>query len=605
MAKDILLNFKINGVEQAEQLGNNLEKLTKGAVDAGAGIALAFGASEQSAEKLQKSFVKIIGVAQGLKGGIEAVSASMKVLGGPLTAVIAAAAALYTVFMVLTDNSDEVSESINKQTAAHEALKNILKQEKGFLDENQRLQLELAKANGLSAKEMIKLQQIQNVEKQNFLEKESSANQKRIEEIRAISEKEKELLGDGGESLNKELEQRLNDEQKYVLERKKLNNNFLIFQAQLANERKKIEEQEKAEEAKNLEDRKKKWKEFKDFRVQIARQIRDLEISLIENEDEAEIAKVNEKYNRIIEDTKKNEKILQSEKEKIIKLAEQNRAKELDDIEKKKKNKEEENNKKNDEQIGKDLAKIKEANDEISLNNMSAKDREILSVQNKYDSLIELAKKYGIDTTFLEEEKEKQIADINKKYADAELSEHLKKVNKKINDVEHYVSSVSSLTKALFEISNNIGKQDEKSKLERAKRQFKIQKAFSAVEAGINTAKAITKAIGDFGPPPSPLGILGIVSAGVIGAAQIAAILSKKFEGGESSSISTGGASVSGGAASVQPQPTFNPQLFSTGAQSEQTISANKQPAIRAYVVEQEITSTQKRIQQIQERASL
>jgi hypothetical protein len=51
-------------------------------------------------------------------------------------------------------------------------------------------------------------------------------------------------------------------------------------------------------------------------------------------------------------------------------------------------------------------------------------------------------------------------------------------------------------------------------------------------EAGIDGAKAVTKAIAQFGPPPSPLGIAGIISAGAITGLQIAAIASRKFDGG-------------------------------------------------------------------------
>lgn len=64
-----------------------------------------------------------------------------------------------------------------------------------------------------------------------------------------------------------------------------------------------------------------------------------------------------------------------------------------------------------------------------------------------------------------------------------------------------------------------------------AKRQFQRNKAMQLGAAAMDTASAVLKAIATFGPPPSPMGIAAIVSAGVIGAANIAKIASAKFEG--------------------------------------------------------------------------
>lgn len=52
-------------------------------------------------------------------------------------------------------------------------------------------------------------------------------------------------------------------------------------------------------------------------------------------------------------------------------------------------------------------------------------------------------------------------------------------------------------------------------------------KASAVFGIGVNTAQAIAKAIALFGPPPSPVGIAGITTAGVIGATQAAAVLAQ------------------------------------------------------------------------------
>jgi hypothetical protein len=53
---------------------------------------------------------------------------------------------------------------------------------------------------------------------------------------------------------------------------------------------------------------------------------------------------------------------------------------------------------------------------------------------------------------------------------------------------------------------------------------FRINQAGAIASIGVNTAEAASKAIALFGPPPSPLGIAGIVAATAIGLTQAAAV---------------------------------------------------------------------------------
>ena len=64
------------------------------------------------------------------------------------------------------------------------------------------------------------------------------------------------------------------------------------------------------------------------------------------------------------------------------------------------------------------------------------------------------------------------------------------------------------------------------------KKEKKRQKKMALITAAINGAMAIMQAIANFGPPPSPAGIAGIVAAGVLTAANIAAISAQKYEAG-------------------------------------------------------------------------
>ena len=70
-----------------------------------------------------------------------------------------------------------------------------------------------------------------------------------------------------------------------------------------------------------------------------------------------------------------------------------------------------------------ELTKITEINNEITLSNLSEKEREIAITKAKYIEKIELFKKYNLDTTDLEQQRENEIASIRKKYRDKEADE--------------------------------------------------------------------------------------------------------------------------------------------------------------------------------------
>ena len=156
----------------------------------------------------------------------------------------------------------------------------------------------------------------------------------------------------------------------------------------------------------------------------------------------------------------------------------------------------------------------------------------------------------------------------------------------------------------------------DKSNRELAEKQFKRQKALNIVSAVINGAQAVLQAIANFGPPPSPLGIAGIVAAGIITAAQIAAISSQKFDGGASggaTSVSTpsipdtttSASSPVTSAASTGGFTGFNQGLLGTpgGAGATGTV-LNPQEPQRVYVLESDITNSQRRVSTLESNAS-
>lgn len=249
----------------------------------------------------------------------------------------------------------------------------------------------------------------------------------------------------------------------------------------------------------------------------------------------------------------------------------------------------------------------------------------------------------------LEEDYNKKSKDISDKAAEAEKAAEKKKLDEKLAHYQKFVDQaqeilnyVSALNDAINEIENNrlkamaaetdaqiaelnkrkeaelknvnlteaqkldINKKfaaqeyalkvkqfDEEEKIK--KRQFQKEKALKLAEIAINTAAAIIKGIGQFGPPPSPLGIAAIASAGVLGIAQAAAVASQKYEGGQAPTMPTfpeGGASTGASASSFA--PTTNAQQTSL---ADYLPGGANGPAISQVVVlESDITGTQQKV---------
>lgn len=193
---------------------------------------------------------------------------------------------------------------------------------------------------------------------------------------------------------------------------------------------------------------------------------------------------------------------------------------------------------------------------------------------------------------------------ISKKDFDAlEIRSDLEKFDKRLELADRTAQAVSSISSSIFTVSNNLGKQDEKSKLERAKRQFKITKALNIGEVGIDTAKGISKAVA---ASPLTFGLPFSAFVGATGIAQIAAIASKQFDGGggisspPSSPSSSGGDSSSGtGSVPRTPDTTTNVESLLNRGQGRQQVR-------EAIVIQSDIiTGTQQELKQIEVRSSI
>lgn len=118
--------------QRMEKIGNNVQKFAAGLTDAFAGAFIALGASEKDAEEFNKTLQQGVGIAIGVKGGIEAMVAAVELAGpafealnaiiaaNPIGAVVIAVAALAAGIYLLVKAIDTEEESL---TAVNDSLR--------------------------------------------------------------------------------------------------------------------------------------------------------------------------------------------------------------------------------------------------------------------------------------------------------------------------------------------------------------------------------------------------------------------------------------------------------------------------------------------------
>ena len=340
-------------------------------------------------------------------------------------------------------------------------------------------------------------------------------------------------------------------------------------------------------------------KEYAKNRIEVARMIEDANIALMQDGEAKEIATINLKYKRAIEETEKNEKYLASERAVIVKQLADQQAQELDKIEADKKAKEDariqESILKEQETYNEFLARYEAQQTAIEDAQLTAEEREVNAVRDKYFTLLEEAKKYGEDTKSIEEQIAKETADIQKKYA----LQSIEQAKNKRDALLNFATDVNEGVKQLGNIFIN-----DQKKLE------KFQKASALVQIAIDTAKAISSLVAMSQANP-----LNAVTGGGAGIAQYASGIvqiltnvakAKALLSNPSASASGG----DGGSASPTSSSSVTPtvQMFGQGNNANNLTSqqtGGQQIQIQAVVSETEITATQNKMKIIDLGSSL
>jgi hypothetical protein len=368
-------------------------------------------------------------------------------------------------------------------------------------------------------------------------------------------------------------------------------------------------------------------KKFAEDRINAQRTIADLEIALIANDNEREIATLNEKYVRQMQDLQKNEALTAAEKTRLAELYNQQLQVDLKKQEQTVIDAEKAKQQKVLEEYNAGLIKQYQEQDKQYLKlqelTQSQTEWEKTQLQLKYEAEIEAAGKNEELIKALTTKFQNDLNKIDQDAANARVKikedEEKKKRQANLDTANAALKLAEDSTKAIQAVGDiAFGakmakvKKGSKEEEELAKKQFKFNKAMQLSGAIIDAGKAITASLA--ASPltilgvPSPGGIAALVATAATSAANIAKIASTQFTstggggGNETPTLPSASSSSTTGTAT----PSFN--LFGAGnnmnnvggSQSQQT-----EITVNAVVSETELTKTQNKVAKINQNATL
>lgn len=367
------------------------------------------------------------------------------------------------------------------------------------------------------------------------------------------------------------------------------------------------EQKDKEAKAKRIENA----KAFAKNRLDAERTIKDIEIGLIADENERELAATNEKYRRLIEDVKKNENLTGTEKVRLTKLYNDQKQAELDKAAQVQADAE----KKRQEQVAAGIKAFEEAEalkkeelqEQLYQMGLTETQRELEANKYKYDELIAQAERYGLDATALREEQAKKEKEITDKVAADEKAASLAKIQAAQAERDAKLTLASDVVNGIGALGNAFIK--DQKKLEN------FNKASALIQIGIDTAKAISALVAASQSNP-----LNGISGGVAGIAQFASGIlqittniakAKTLLSNPSGSVSGGGGGGNTPTSTTSVTPlTPAVQMFGQGNQlnsvgQPKSVNANQNIVVQAVVSESDITSTQSKINKIKQGSEL
>jgi hypothetical protein len=312
-----------------------------------------------------------------------------------------------------------------------------------------------------------------------------------------------------------------------------------------------------------------KYKEYQKARIEASRLIRDLELSLIKDATERELQENQVKYQRLINDTKTNEKLKAEEKKKITQLYAQIQAEEEKKIQQKAK----------DEQL-----------------------KQATELADALNAVTEQNKNKKLAANLAEIQSQKEKAEKLKEYNDALIESEKGLFDARLGFAKGLISGLTELAGENKKIANAL---------------FLVDKALAIGEIIVNTQREISgywsnptwKLLPDGGTALATSASTAAKIRAATSIASIAASTISKFIGGGGGSIpSGGGGSAPTATATAQATPAVN--LFGKGNQLNQvgaptSVETNQNITVQAVVSETDVTTTQTKIDKIKKNAEL
>jgi hypothetical protein len=395
--------------------------------------------------------------------------------------------------------------------------------------------------------------------------------------------------------------------------------NALIRQAQvdrkviLNKAAKEDADEAKEKEAKDAEDAKKRAedaaKAYREGRTAIQKEIaaaNKLVVDSGKTQQQKEIDDVKAKYDALIKEAKKYKQDVTA-----LKAAEQL---EIDAINKAVADAELERQKNLAKQLAdfrnEELDRAEAIQEQAYQSGLTARQKEIEERTYYYDNLIAEANRYGVDTKIFEEQRRKELADINKKFDDQEKQVALEKIAQEQAIRDAKIEIASSVAQGLGAIGEAFIKDQEKLE--------KFNKAQALIQIGIDTAKAISSLVAMSQANP-----LNSVTAGAAGLAQYAAGIVQIVTNiakaksilmnptNTSAASAGGGGGTSSSASGGSSVPSFVPgNLFGQGNAANNVtaptgMEQGQNITVTAVVSETEITATQNKVNKIMKNSVL
>jgi hypothetical protein len=620
----------VDGMSQtfAQNLGGAMGGVASG-FELAQGAMGAFGASGEAVEEALLKVQSAMAISQGIQGIKESIASfkalktavmsnivvqkalnlvmSMNPIGKILlvvTALGAAIAALWSpikklgqMFGLVEEDAASLEDQQKQLNAQMEAYNNALDRSNARMQKRHENTIKLMQAEGKDRKEIHEKELEQLAEREEARKEEFVRRQWQFKMQKKLYDK---AIADEDFERAKSIKDEIKANKAKIEELRLQNEDYFINKKTLESD---FNNWKKDEDKKTNDDEINAWKQNLQNRKDALRQIQDLELGLMKEGQEKELAEMNKGFDRSIEDTKANENLKQSEKEKIIALYEQQRAQKEKEIRDKyiadEKAKEEKA-----QQAIRDAqqawADEEEAFYEEYRQNTLAKDQlEIEAVQEKYFRLIELAKQYGLDTVELERQQAAEIKAINDAKIEADNQVSAQELANAREVAETKLQLASDALGAINDLVQAFAKDDEKS----ARRAFNINKAVGISQAVISTAQAV---MAQLAVPQDALTGVNFIKAGIAaatGAAQIATIAKTKFQ--PSGGSSGGSASTPSVPSASTASPTFN-IVGDTGVnQLAETLGNSNQQPVKAYVVGNDVTTQQSLDRNIVETASI